>query len=114
MAFGRRATFDTVREVAFGGVGAAYAALGTATTDYTRIFSVFNSTDADIDISLDGVNDHLRIAAGTGQIYDFTANKVREDGLFLPRGTVFYQKRTAGAPTSGALWVQVTYATGGA
>lgn len=113
MVFGRRVHFDPVRLVAFGGIGAGYAALGAATTDYARILSIFNSTNQDVYISLDGVTDHLRIAAGTGQVFDLTANKVRDDGFFIPLGTVFYQKRAGAAPGSGNLWIQIAYAEGG-
>jgi len=114
MAFGRRVALDPVREAAFGAVGAAYAALGAATTDYARIVSIYNSTDTDVYISLDGVNDHIRVASGSGQVYDFSANKARKaDGFFIEKGTVFYQMRAGGAPTTGNVWIQVVYAAGG-
>lgn len=113
MAYGRRATFDAVREAAFGSVAAGYTAMGSTISDNVRIIMIYNTTDTDIYISFDGVTNHLRIPSGGGETYDFTANKVRDDGLFLPIGTIIYQKRTGGAPTSGNIWVQVTYGTGG-
>lgn len=114
MTYGTRVSFESLREVAFGGVGAAYAALGTATTDHARLISFFNTTDADVYISVDGVNDHLRLAAGSGQVLDLSTNKIRDDGLMLKQNTTFYQKRTAmGAPTVGNVWIQVIYASGG-
>lgn len=113
MAFGTRVRFEAVREAAFGAIAAGYTALGLATTDHTRLVSFFNATDADVYISLDGVNNHLRIATGSGQVLDLTANKVRDDGLFIDEGTIFYQKRVAAAPTTGSVWVQVMYADGG-
>ena len=33
-------------------------------------------------------------------------NRVRDDGFFIPEGTVFYAKRAAGAPSSGALYIE--------
>lgn len=113
MTYGRRVRADAVREAAFGSIGANYAALGSALTDNCRIFSAFNSTDADVYISFDGSTNHLRMAAGTGFVFDLTANKVRDDGLFISKGTIIYQKRVSGAPTSGAVWAQVAYADGG-
>ena len=113
MVFGRNVEFDAVREVAFGSVGAAYAALGAVTSDYTRIFAVYNTTDTDVYISFDGVTDHLRVASGSGQVLDLTTNKVKETGFFLKKGTQVYQARAAGAPTVGNVWVQITYASGG-
>ena len=113
MAYGTRATFDAVREVAFGSIGAAYAAVGTALTDHARIIRLVNQTDAQVYISTDGSTDHIRMAANSFFILDFSANKVRDDGLFLPVGTIFYAKRQSGAPTSGSLWIEVIAAAGG-
>jgi len=111
MAYGRRVEFEAVREVAFGGIGAAYAALGAALTDNARIIGITNTTDAEVYISFDGVTNHLRVASGSFKLYDLTTNKVRDDGYFLPTGTVIYQMRVAAAPTSGALWAEVITAT---
>lgn len=113
MAFGTRVKFDTLRIAGFAAVAAGYSAVGTATTDMARLVSFFNSTNTDVLISLDGVNDHIRLASGTGQVFDFTANKVRDDGLFIPEHTTFYVKRAAGAPASGNVWIQVVSASGG-
>jgi len=113
MAYGRKAQFEAVREVAFGGIGAAYAALGAALTDNARLVGIKNTTDAEVYISFDGVINHLRIAASSFKLYDITTNKVRDDGYFLPIGTIIYQMRVAGAPTLGSLWAEVMVAGGG-
>lgn len=114
MAYGTRVAFEAVREVAFGGIGAAYAAIGTGTLDHTRLFTVHNTTDKDIYLSFDGVTNDLRIASGSARVFDLTTNKVQDDGLFIRKGTIFYQKRTAmGAPTVGSVWIEVMYAQGG-
>ena len=113
MAYGRKVEFEAVREVAFGGIGAAYAALGAITADNARMLGITNTTDAEVYISFDGVTNHLRVAAGSFKLYDLTANKVRDDGYFLANRTQIYQMRVAGAPTSGALWAEVIIATGG-
>lgn len=113
MAYGRRVTFETIREVAFGGIGAAYAALGAVLGDNAHIIGFSNSTDAEVYISFDGVNNHLRLAANSFKVYDLTANKVRDDGYFLATNTQIFQMRVAGAPTSGSLWAEVVVASGG-
>lgn len=113
MAYGRRVEFEPVREAAFGAIGAGYAALGTALTDNARIIKFTNTTNAEVYISFDGVNDHIRLAAGSFDLYDLTTNKVRDDGYFLANRTTIFQRRVAGAPTSGNLWAQVTIASGG-
>lgn len=111
MAYGRRVRFEAVREVAFGGIGAAYAALGAALTDNARIIALTNTTDAEVYISFDGVTNHLRLAAGSFKLLDLTTNKVRDDGYFLPTGTQIFQMRVAGAPTSGAFWAEIITAS---
>ena len=113
MAYGTRAQFDAVREVAFGSIGAGYAAVGTSLTDHARLVRFVNQTDAQVYISLNGADDHIRMAANSFFILDFSSNKVRDDGLFLSIGTIFYAKRVSGAPTSGSLWIEVVSATGG-
>lgn len=113
MAYGTRVRFEELREAGFAAIGAGYTAVGAATSDHTRLVAFYNSTDADVYISLNGATPHLRIASGSGQVLDLTTNKVRDDGLFVDQGTVFYQKRVAGAPTTGTLWIQVMYADGG-
>lgn len=113
MAYGTRAAFEPIREVAFGSIGATYAAIGTALTDHARLVRIVNSANAEVYVSIDGVTDHIRMAANSFFLIDFSSNKVRDDGLFLPLGTVFYQKRVSGAPSSGSLWIEVMYAQGG-
>ena len=113
MAFGTRVRFEELRELAFGGIGAAYVAVGGATNDHTRLVTFNNTTDTDLYISTNGVTNHLRVASRSGKVFDLTTNKVRDDGYFVDKGTVFYVKRTAGAPSSGLLWIEVMYADGG-
>lgn len=113
MAYGTRASFEAIREVAFGGIGAAYAAIGTAIADHARLIRFVNTTDAEVYISFDASTDQIRLAVNSFYILDLASNKVKDDGLFLPLGTVFYQKRVSGAPTSGSLWIEVLYAAGG-
>lgn len=112
MAYGTRAAFEPIREIAFGDITGTYQAVGTALTDHARLVRIVNTMNTEMYISLDGVNDQIRMAAGSFYIMDFSANKVRNDGLFLPIGTIFYVKEVT-APGSGNLWVEVLYAQGG-
>jgi hypothetical protein len=113
MAYGRVAKFEPIREVAFGAIGAGYTAIGTLTTDYTRLVTFSNSTDQDVYISLDAIHNQLRVFRGSSKVFDISANKIRDDGLFLPKGTVFYIKQASGVPTTGLVAVEVMYAAGG-
>ncbi len=113
MAFGTKAQFDPVRELAFGGISGAYAPIGTPLTDHARIVRIVNSTNAEIYISIDGVNNHIRMAVSSFVLFDFSTNKIQDDGLFLSVGTQFWAKQVSGAPTSGAVWIEVVSALGG-
>ena len=114
MAYGTRVGFEPVREVAFGSVTGSYTAVGAATTDHARIIHIVSTLSTDVYISIDGFVDHLRIAGGGFVLFDFSTNKIHDDGLFLKEGTIFYVKQTsAGAPASGNLWIEVVYGQGG-
>jgi len=105
MAYKNRATIETVRSLAFGGIGAAYAAVGAITTVPTRILYAVNATDKDLWISDDGTNNKFFIPTGSFILIDLTANKVRDDGFFLPEQTYWYAKHAGAAPTSGSIYI---------
>lgn len=113
MAYGTRVRFEELRELPFGSIVAGYTAVGGATNDHTRLVTFNNTTDTDLYVSTNGVTNHLRIASGSGKVLDLTTNKVRDDGLFVDQGTVFYAKRASGAPSTGLIWIEVMYADGG-
>ncbi len=112
MAFGTRAVFDAVREVAFGGISGTYAVIGGPLTDHARVVIFTNSTNAEVYISADGIVNNFRMAANSFKLIDFSSNKIRDDGLFVSVGTQFYVKQVS-APSSGAVWIEVISATGG-
>jgi hypothetical protein len=107
MTYGKRVEFEEVREVAFGGIGVAYAAMGPPLTNAARILGINNTTDAEVYLSFDGVTNRLRLAAHSFRLYDIAANKVDKDGYFLPKRTTIFQKRVSGAPTMGDFWIEI-------
>jgi len=109
MAYSKRVRMDAYRTLAFGAIGATYAAVGTALTDPARIFILTNLTDQAIEFSLDGATDHFYLASGGYKLIDCTANKVRDEGFFVPDGTVFYAQHAGVAPTSGLITVEVIH-----
>lgn len=113
MAFGTKVSFEAVREVAAASITSSYTAVGTALIDHARLIGINNSTDVDLYISLDGTTNHIRVAAGGFKLYDFTTNRVTDDGFFVNVGTIFYVKRVSGAASTGTVWIEVIYATGG-
>jgi len=113
MAFGTKAQFDAVRELAFGGISGTYAVVGSPLTDHARIVRIVNSTNAEIYISINGVTNHIRMAVGSFVLFDFSTNRIQDDGLFLSVGVQFWAKQVTGAATSGSVWVEVVSAIGG-
>lgn len=104
------ARFETLRTVAFGGIGVAYAVLGVPLANPARIIILSNSTDQPVFISTDGVNNHLYLAANSFKLIDVSANKSTTVGFYFRQGTQFWVVRAAGAPTIGAVWFETVYA----
>lgn len=113
MAYGTRVKFDPVREIAFGDISGTYATVGTPFTDHVRLINFNNSTGQDLYISFNGVDDHLRIASNSFKLFDLSANRIREDGLFLAVGTQIYVKIVSASVVAGNFWVEVLSAEGG-
>lgn len=111
MAYGTKVSFDAIREVAFGSITASYVALGTPLGRHARIISFNNSTDQAIYVSLNGTTDHIKVASNSFQLFDFSTNKIRDDGLFVAEETQFYVKYAA-ALTRGAFWIEVITGVG--
>lgn len=105
--FSIRFTPETLRSLAFGSIGAGYAAIGTAIENPIRIFYLQNWTDANLMFSFDGVNDHMPLSVGGFVVIDITANKpAMSSGFYLAKGDLVYVKRI-GAPTTGSVYLSV-------
>jgi len=87
-------------------VGANYVAVGTALEHPCRIDSIYNFSDADLWVSLDGIEDHFPVKKNGGSVTDNAAN-----GIVFPIGTRFYVKSlVAGTnPTAGLVTVSSSY-----
>ncbi len=107
MSYPRKLFPLALRSLPFGGIGAGYAAVGAPADQPLRMLRVVNSTDAALLISFDGIVDHMAVLAGQSVLLDVTTNRVREDGFFIAQGTQFFAKRAAGAPTSGAIYIEM-------
>lgn len=110
MAYKNKFKVDTIRTIAFGAIGAAYSAVGTALDDPARLFCLTNTTDVDLYFSIDGTNDHFIVPTDSFKLIDITTNRVREDGFFLAEGTIFYVKEVSGAAGSGSVYVEIIHA----
>lgn len=112
MSYGNKATFDTLREVAFGSVTGSFAVLGSALTHDVRELVVVNTTDKDLYLSIDGTNACIRVGATSAQPISAMANRISDYPFIFPIGLQFYVKETeAGAPTKGSIAIECVYAT---
>ena|SRR5271165_6069503 len=112
MTYGTRVQFNPLGTVAFGSITASYVAFGSPMPNPAHLIRFNNSTNTDILISADGTTDHLRIAANSFALFDFTSNRVNDVGYFVAEGVQFYIKYVS-APGSGSAWIEVITASGG-
>lgn len=104
--------YETLRSLAFGSIGASYAAVGSALANPVRILKVTNTTDADLLVSMDGVNNMDIVAASGFYLYDFASNASEKGGLLEQQANqIVYVKQASGAPTLGSVYVTVVYAS---
>jgi len=101
-----RVGFEPLQSLAFGGIGAAYAPIGTALTSKGYILIVNNYTDAILVFSKDGVNDHFVLDAGSSMTIDMACNKDLKQDIHLSVGDIFYVKRIE-IPTVGSVYITI-------
>lgn len=105
-----RLAAETLRSLAFGSIGAAYAGVGTRFNNPIRIFFAQNMTNASLMFSLDGVNDHFALPAGGFLLLDITGNKANSQGFYIAEESRLYVKEI-GNPTSGSVYLSLFYGT---
>jgi hypothetical protein len=95
-----------VRSLAFGSIGAGYAAIGTPIDDSARMMLVQNLTDATVMFSHNGTTDHYPLLPHGAIILDLTTNRTSTTaGFYIGIGTTLYVKYLSSAPTSGSVYV---------
>ena len=110
MVFTQYALFDVLREIAFGAITSVYQNVGPSFSVNPRIIAFNNSTDVDLYISTDAVDNMLRIAANSFKLYDVEANKsATGDNLFPMSTSIFVKETSDGPPTKGHFWVEAQY-----
>jgi len=109
MANSASAQFETLRTLAFGSIGAAYVAVGTALTKSSQIIIVNNATDENMLFSFDGTNDHFIVVSGSGLVLDLATNREETlNSFYLAKGTILYVKQVS-APSSGTVYFSSIY-----
>ncbi len=107
-----RVRYEPLRSIAFGDISAIYAGVGLPFANPVRILKVTNLTDANIIVSLNGVDDHDIVAANGFFLYDYSSNKANAAGLLeQPQGDRMYVRAEDTLPTLGNLYITVVYAS---
>lgn len=103
--------FDILREIGFASISGTFAAVGAILAYPVRILKITNTTNEDVIISFDGVNDRDYIPAGTFVLYDFCSNASAQGGYFeLHANQYIYAADNGVAPTSGSVFATCVYA----
>lgn len=99
---------EPLRTVAFGSITGSYTVVGTPLSHPARIVLFQNTTDMNLVISWDGVNDHMYVVADSFILLDVGTNKGISSEFCIAQNTQFYVKY-ASAPSLGSLIVSVFY-----
>lgn len=110
-SIGIRFRLEGLRTLAFGGISGVYAGVGTALENPAHMLILKNLTDAELFASLNGVTDQIHLAEGEVIVLDITTNKSLGGGFFLAQGERVYVKDAGVAPTQGAVYLSVIYAS---
>ena len=108
MGLGTRILPEAQRSLAAASVVAGYAAVGTPFAHPALFVMFVNATDADVQISIDGINDTFPLLARSAFVFDISSDQVREGGLFISKLTQIYAKQL-GVPTTGSVYVTPWY-----
>lgn len=105
-----RVFFESIKELAFGGISGAYASVGSATTHAVRAFCISNNTAGDMYFTVDTTMNQMFIAAGAFRLYDLQSNinPKFDDKFVLEVGTQFSVKQVT-APVSGSVYIECIY-----
>lgn len=104
--------FEELRSLAFGGIGAAYAAVGDAFENPIRLIHINNMTDQGLLISFDGATDHAFLPPRGFAVYDYAANKDNGQTFFEQKtgAGVWVKREGAVSPAFGTVYVTAMYA----
>ena len=101
MSFEKRITFETEQAIAFGSIGAAFAAIGNPFTNALRQMVISNLTDQELTFSFDGTNDHITLGIDSKIVIssnDFSSSDVIPEFV---QGTQVFVKQQILPPTTG-------------
>lgn len=106
------AELEPLRTLAFGGISATYAAVGTASSHPTRLICFINNTQGDLIWSRDPTlaAGEIFTAASSYKLFDIQSNLNvnKEDSYVFRKGTQWYVKQVT-APISDSVYLEMVY-----
>ena len=99
MGYTSRMAYGPRGSVSSAALTGTYQVLGSPLTDAASIVKIVNTGTTDVDISIDGTTDHDIVPAGGFFLYDVTSDSPGNTPEFMPDGTRFFVKGTAGTGT---------------
>ncbi len=102
-----KAFFEPLRSLAYTGISASYANVGSATSNPVRIFKISNNTQGDMIFSVTPGQDDMFLAAGSFTLYDVQSNMNArvDDSYVIPKQTQFRVKQVT-SPVSGSVYIE--------
>lgn len=101
---------EILRSLAYTSISGTYMGIGTPLIWPSRIIMFQNSTDQDVFISWDGINDNQYLPSKSFTLLDVSTNKITSQGWFVGGSQRFYARQTGGtSPTSGSVYVTSFY-----
>jgi hypothetical protein len=112
---GVRIEYEPLRSIGFAAISGAYAGIGTPFEHPARMVIITNTTDVDVYVSYNGVEDHSIIPSQTARVLDYGSNMALNGGASDQAAfTRVYTRAFVGLPTDGGVFVEVVYLDRGA
>lgn len=111
MSYPLKLKAEAIREVAAASIAATLTAVGGPTQHPGRLVRMVNTTDKDVYVSLNGIDNNFRIPTNSFLLLDISTNQTTKENFFIPEGQVFYVAYIGVAPISGSFWIE--YIIGG-
>ena len=102
---------ETVQSLAYSSITTSYVGVGTAFSNSLRMFRLINNTDGDVFFSVDGINNHFFVPAGSFVLYDIAGNSGIQSN-FRIQGNTQFQVKYATSPSKNSVYVEAIYGKG--
>lgn len=102
--------YDALRTLGFASITSAYALVGAPVGVPIRIIYFNNTTNQDILVSFDGVEDHTIVPASSAIVFDYCSNRSDQAGYAEQQiNTPILARAPNGNPTSGSFYATIIY-----